>query len=139
MTSSSTLVVRPATSEDLPRIVRLDIAANPSHPMINGPWENPSDAYKVFFPCYVLFFSLLYMHFLVSEQVNEGGKETVGFALWKEASDNVEPEFNPVIPESANGALIGYWVGEIESHKKGIGIQRLASLSPLSSFLMYRI
>ncbi|KAE9372932.1 hypothetical protein N431DRAFT_483576 [Stipitochalara longipes BDJ] len=71
------------------------------------------------------------MHFLVAEEVQEGkraGKEVLGFALWKEGGENTEPEFNPVISESANGALIGYLVGEIEAHEKGLGVQRLAEL-----------
>jgi len=78
------------------------------------------------------------MHFLVAEQVKDREKEIVGYAMWKYAGDNVEPDFNPVIPESANGALIGYVVGEMEIHKKGMGVEGLAGLCPLSSFFIYR-
>ena len=135
---ASSLVIRPATSKDLPRIAQIDIAANPVHPLVSLPWAHPDDAYAVFFPRYELFFSAPFMHFLVAEEIKAGAEAEIGgFASWKEEGENEEPEYNPEIPESANGALIGYLIGEIEAHKKGLGVQGLAGLFYFSP-LIYR-
>jgi hypothetical protein len=80
---ASSLVIRPATSKDLPRIAQIDIAANPVHPLVSLPWAHPDDAYAVLFPRYELFFSAPFMHFLVAEEIKGGAEAEIGgFASW---------------------------------------------------------
>lgn len=132
MPSTPVITIRPATSNDVPKIARIDVTANPTHSLITKSWANPEDAFSVFLPRYKLFFSDPFMRFLVAEGIRDGReaeKEIIGFAYWKEGDGHPDPEYNLVFPESANGLLVMYFAETMEAHKKSLVVEDLTGLS----------
>jgi ribosomal protein S18 acetylase RimI-like enzyme len=123
----SQITLRPATPDDLPAIAHIGIIVNTTFPIYTIGFGLPADASAVSLDRTKHFYAQPYYHFIVAVQA----EEIVGYIVWKEGGEFQEVPFQPDLPESANAAFIGYFLGTADEHKNTLPTKGLPELEML--------
>jgi ribosomal protein S18 acetylase RimI-like enzyme len=126
----SVITLRPATLDDLPAITQIGIDTNSSFPIYSIGLAPPADPFAVSLARTKHFFAQPHYHFTVAVEADSPA-EVVACMCFKDGGEFEEVPFQPDLPEGANVAFMGYFLGTRDEHKNTLPIKGLPELETL--------